>query len=179
MTETTTKQSIEKAAAELGLTMKAEFVPFSKSRSAGEKTPTLNWKVTLLKDGREVLTTDYSAGCAHCPSYKQGDNTVAGRDLIKRECETGHRALPIVGSVAKSMGMPIYPEFADVLHSLASDADVIDCGGFDEWADSLGYDTDSRKAEGIYRTCLEIALKLRNALGESGLATLREAVTNY
>ena len=43
----------------------------------------------------------------------------------------------------------------------------------------LGYDPDSRKAEGIYRACLELALKLRNGLGEKLLAELREAVADY
>lgn len=180
-----TKESIEAVAAELGLTLRSEFVPWSKSRNAGEKSPSLNWKITLRKDGRDILTTDYMAGVGHCPSYQASVKDLGNKDsvmrdgYIRRECETGHRAMPIVGSASRSMGMPINPNFADVLHSLASDADAIDAGGFEEWAENLGYDTDSRKAEATYRACLDIALKLRNALGEQGLATLREAVQDY
>lgn len=182
---TATKESIEAIAAQLGLTLHSEFVPFSKSRNAGEKSPSLNWKVTLRKNGRDILTTDYMAGCGHCPSYKASVKELGSKDCImrdeaiRRECETGHRALPVVGSVVRSMGMPILPDLADVLYSLASDSDALDSSGFEEWAEDYGYDTDSRKAEATYRTCLELALKLRNALGEQGLATLREALQDY
>ncbi len=182
---TTTKESIEEVAAELGLTMKADFVPLSKSRNAGEKYPTLNWKVTIQKGGRSIIETDYSAGIAHCPAYNASvkqlghKNSVMRDGYIRRECETGHRALLVVGSVGQSMGMPIMPEFASVLHSLVSDAGAIDYSRFEDWASDYGYDTDSRKGEATYRTCLEFGLKLRNALGEDGLATLRSAVQDY
>ena len=66
---TDTKQTIVDAAAELGVTMTAEFVPWSKSRDKGEKHPSLNWVITLHKGGRAFLTTDYSAGCGHCPGW--------------------------------------------------------------------------------------------------------------
>lgn len=180
-----TAESIQEVAEQLGLTMHAEFVPWSKSRNSGEKHPSLNWKISLSKNGKVFLTTDYSAGCGHCPSYKApvkdlgNANSIMRAEFIERECETGHRALSIVGSVAQSMGMPIRPEFADVLHSLASDASVIDYGSFEDWAREFGYDTDSRKAETIYRACLEIALKLRNALGDEGLMTLQDACQGY
>lgn len=177
-----TKESIETVAAELGLTMHAVFVPWSKSRNAGEKQPSLNWLVTLRKDGRDVLTTDYMAGNGHCPSYKasvkelgHGDS-IMRTDAIKQECETGRERSAMHSAKA---GRPLLPVFADVLHSLASDSDVIDCATFEEWAENYGMDTDSRKAEATYRACLEIALKLRNGLGEAGLKTLREAVQDY
>lgn len=64
-------------------------------------------------------------------------------------------------------------------NSLVSDADVLDCSTFEEWADNLGYDKDSRKAEATYRECLALALKLRNGLGEAALAELREAAQDY
>lgn len=176
---TTTKESIAAVAESLGLTMHAEFVPWSKSRNKGEKQPSLNWLVTIRKDGRDILTTDYMAGSGHCPSY-QHRATVDSAEAVKRECETGKRAKTDRKSVDDlQWGAEINPVFADVLHSLASDSDVIDCGGFEEWAENYGMDTDSRKAEASYRACLEIALKLRNALGEQGLATLREAVQDY
>jgi hypothetical protein len=174
----TTKQDIESVAAQLGLTLTSEFVPFSKSRNAGEKSPTLNWKITLHKDGRPILTTDYGAGCGHCPSYQQGNSNACRAMAVDAECETGY-AHRIDGMNPTKTNKPILPDFADVLHSLASDSDVLDCSSFEEWAGNLGYDADSRKAEGIYRACLDVALKLRNALGEQGLATLREACQDY
>lgn len=62
---TTPQETIER----LGLTIRAEFVPFSKSRNAESEWQSLNWKVTLQRNGRDVLTTDYGAGIAHCPGY--------------------------------------------------------------------------------------------------------------
>jgi hypothetical protein len=179
MNTNTTAEQIEATAAELGLSMTSEFVPFSKSRNASEKMPSLNWKVTLLVNGRPIITTDYMAGSGHCPSYKQGKQTWEDRNAIKFECENGKRARLMRSTDHIIGGEKINPKFADVLHSLVSDAGAIDHASFEDWASEYGYDTDSRKGEAIYRTCLEFGLKLRNALGEAGLATLRDAVSNY
>lgn len=175
-----TKETVQSVATELGLTIASKFVPFSQSRNKGEKMPSLNWKVTLLVKGREVLTVDYMAGSGHCPSYKpnryqSSDAAIA----VRKECETGKALKFLASSGHMSLGNAINPDLADVLHSLASDADAIDYGNFEEWADSTGMETDSRKAEAIYRACLEIGLKLRAALGEDGLKTLRDAIQDY
>ncbi len=164
-----TNEIIETTIAELGLTMNVEFVPFSRSRNKGEKLPSLNWIVTILRNGREVLTTDYMAGSGHCESYKAsvaamgGRNSIMRDEAIRRECE-----------VSKAR-----PDIADVLHSLVSDSDVLEYSTSEQWANDLGYDADSRKGEAIYRACLEIALKIRNGIGESGMAKLREAFIDY
>lgn len=174
----TTAETIEAVAADLGLTMEAKFIPWSKSRNAGEKPHSLNWLVTIKRNGRDVLTTDYMAGSGHCPSYQQGNSNACRAMAIDAECETGY-AHRIDSMNPRRTNEQIMPKFADVLHSLASDSDVLDCGGFEEWAENYGMDTDSRKAEATYRACLEIALKLRAGIGEQGLATLREACQNY
>lgn len=179
----TPKEKIEAVAAELGITMTTVFVPWSQSRNKGEKQPSLNWEVTLHRKvgpgdgGVTVLTTDYSAGYGHCPSYKPRA-TIFSDKAVRFECKHGHAALGD-NDCCFTAGKAILPEFADVLHSLASEAEVLDRSSFEEWASELGYDTDSRKAEGVYRACLEIALKLRNALGEDGLKKLQEACQDY
>lgn len=53
----------------MGITVESTFVPFSQSRDKARKMPSLNWRVTIKIHGRDVLTTDYSAGMAHCPGY--------------------------------------------------------------------------------------------------------------
>jgi hypothetical protein len=179
MNTNTTAQQIEATAAELGLSMTAEFVPFSQSRNASEKMPSLNWKITLLVKGRPIITTDYSAGCGHCPSYTQGKQTIANRDAVRFECENGRRARITPGGSPIGTSEKLNPQFADVLSSLVTDGDAIDFPSFEDWASEFGYDKDSRKGEAIYRQCLESGLKLRAALGESGLSTLRDAVSNY
>ena len=63
------KAAISATLDSLKLTVAAVFVPFSQSRNKAEKSPSLNWRVTVKRDGRDVLTTDYMAGIAHCPGY--------------------------------------------------------------------------------------------------------------
>lgn len=180
MSETTTAESIEAKAAELGLTMTAEFVPWSQSRNAGERHRSLNWRVTLHRNGRAFLTTDYGAGIAHCPGYKyRPGDTRSGyeRDQrVNRECETGYPAR-FHGRGPKDQA--ILPRFADVLASLCVDTDAIDAPDFETWASYLGFDTDSRKAEATYRACLEIATRLRAALGAEEFEELRGACRGY
>lgn len=176
---TATAETIKEAAAKLGLSMEWDFVPFSASRNKAEKMPSLNWSIRLLHNGRLILTTDYMAGCGRCKAYKASvkalghQNSMMRDKAVRQECESGREWREF------GAGPKIEPNFADVLHSLASDSDAIDCASFEEWAGNLDYDTDSRKAESIYRACLDIALKFRNALGEAGLAELREACADY
>ncbi|MEL4071693.1 hypothetical protein WKW50_16230 [Ochrobactrum sp. GPK 3] len=167
-----------------GISIKAEFVPFSRSRNAandpGNKpgSRSLNWKVTLVKDGRDIITTDYSAGCGHCPSYKQNARWTLGyTNLIVFETEHGFAAKNAPWGIAK--GKPLLPDTLGVIHSLITDSDVLDCSGFEHWAADFGYDTDSRKAESIYRACIEIALQVRNGLGDKAFREVQEASRDY
>ena len=180
--EVTPREKLESAMAALGLTVSAEFVPFSQSRNKDSDHRSLNWRVTLQRIGRDILTTDYSAGIAHCPAYKLsvavagGQNSIMRAGLIEFETEKGKPA-PTRGLF--SSGKPILPDSVDVVWSLSQESDVLNYGGFEDWAENFGYDPDSRSAESIYRACLDIALKLRNAIGEAGLESLREAGQDF
>lgn len=175
------REEMRAAVSALGLTMRADFVPFSQSRNKAEKIPSLNWIVTIVRDGRDVLTTEYGRGSGHAPAGRTGmRQTGEVRRMIAYECEHGRRAryMPRADHIIAGTLLP-GPDICDVLYSLASDSDVIDCATFEEWADNLGYDKDSRSAEKTYRACLEIALKLRAGLGEAGLTQLRQACQDY
>lgn len=182
------KEKLEQVIQELGLTVRAEFVPWSRSRNfkAGEhKLPStdvlsLNWRVTLVYHDRDVLTTDYMAGIGHCPAYKAavGSKTsIYNTEAIAYECEHGKQARRLLGSITG--GQPILLGMADVIWSLVGDSAVLNYSTFEDWASELGYESDSRKAEGIYRSCLEIALRLRNAIGDAGLKALSQACEDY
>ena len=174
--------------AALGLSVACEFVPLSKSRNATKAGPksvndlSLNWRVTALRNGHAILTTDYMQGIGHAPSYKASvralghANSLMRFEALLHEAEKGTRA-PRVGLFHGPALTP--PSAADVFYSLSMDASVLDSATFEEWASELGYDTDSRAAEKIYRLCLDIALKLRAAIGEAGLEQLREAFQDY
>lgn len=173
--------------AALGLATRAEFVPWSRSRNFKEDAKpsdrSLNWKVTLTKDGRDVMTFGYSAGVGHCPSYKFNARwTLDYTALIEWETEHGYPATDKLGGrypVRRPGSKRIEPKTLDVVSSLILDASAIDYPTFEEWAGDLGYDTDSRKGEAAYRACLETALKLRAVLGDDGLNRLRDAASDY
>lgn len=202
------KNELIETMAKHGITVESVFVPLSMSRNAntkderGNQVHSLNWKVTLCRNGKPILTSDYGAGMGHCPSYNSKPAPAWNRPvrfwtaaICEWECENGFRAefttwkgfvkKPALRSEAdieagrKNSYYPILPEPADVVSSLMLDAGVLDAGSFEEWASNYGYDTDSRKAETIYRECLEIALQLRAGLGNSIMEELAEAAQDY
>lgn len=195
---------MEGIAGRLGIVAEFEFVPFSRSRNAkpdsgfgdGKPWKSLNWIVRLKRtaSSREpFLETDYGQGVAYAPASSAKPRGVGTGDASSRyfaglreraidaEIETGR-----VHEFGDSMMMsrdgirdtrkPVpEPRLGDVLQSLASDSRVLDEGGFEQWAESLGYDTDSRKAESIYRACTDIAAKLQSNLGRRALEELQLA----
>lgn len=169
-----------------GLTVESVFIPWSQSRNREEKHPSLNWSVTLLMNGRKILTTDYMAGMGHCSFYSKVNPMrllVWQMDAIKLECETGFPVIKAKIDSALRMAMqdkknPILPDSLDVIHSLLLDSEVIEYSSFESWAGDFGYDPDSRKDEHIYNSCLKIALQFRQ-IGESVISELREAYQDY
>lgn len=115
----------------------------------------LRWTITLRVGGRAVRTCEFSAGIGHAPSYPA--------QVAYDECRTGlHK------------GNPIQPQLRDVVYSLAMDARALDYASFEDWAGDFGLDTDSRKAEAMYRECLACGVQLRAALGSEDFGRLLE-----
>lgn len=183
----------------LGLGYSAVFIPQSKSRNAGEKQPLLNWSVSISKGthSSQQLTTDYMQGIGHVPGYYQGGDDNGGwkTKYYKKVAETGKYQTRIPKfsngqmdyySAHEERGytrlgekpLPV-PLLRDVLHSLVGDSDVLNYESFESWASEFGYDTDSRKAEEIYNTCMKIALKLKSIIGNEKLEKLRELFQDY
>ena len=102
--------------AEMGFSMECEFVPFSKSRNSGEKYPSFNYKVTIKRKGKAIITTDYMMVRGHSPSYKQGNNSYDHRKQLQEECERG-----VVVKIGGALGgvlptkIKILPELRDVI----------------------------------------------------------------
>jgi hypothetical protein len=181
----------------IGLTMAAEFVPFSRSRNAqprhGSEKPweSLNWKVTLQRGGRDILSTDYSQGTGHAPAYALKLKNPSSRyeaamkeRAIAAEIETGRIHQFGEGLMYDSRtGLrdtrkPIAPpSIGDVLQSLAMDAAVLNYASFEDWAADHGYDSDSRTAESTYRECLAIALAFRAGLGDDRMSEIALAAS--
>lgn len=175
----TPKQKIEACAAGLDLTMTHEFVPFSKSCVAKEDRPSLNYIITLSRPGafrgaNYDVRFDYSMGSGHCKSrlHPGPRDTLDNLKILRTECELGYPTPP--NTARRAM-----PELADVLSSIAMDSNVLEYPTFETWAEDVGPDTDSRKAEKIYRECLDTALRMRALIGDAGLEKLREACQDY
>lgn len=196
------REELAAVISDLGLVVEVEFVPWSKSHSydaaiaKNVSKKNLNWRVTLRREyprtgpdpidfcPRDILTTDYSAGIAHTPYYKKHKEgtlrwSLYNEPMYEYEVEHGKEARELETIGVLNGGALILPDPIDVIWSLAQDAGVLNAGSFEEWASDLGYDTDSRKAEATYRACLDIALKLRNGIGEDGLQRLQEAGEDY
>lgn len=174
-----------------GLTIGCTFVPFEHSRNAkpapGAKEPwrSLNWRVDLKRNGVTIYESDYSQGTGHCPAMKAKAPYFLGKAGISKPMR--ERAVDIeinTGRVARferphgeprASRTPIAPpSIVDILSSLALDASAIDFPTFEDWAEDYGYSADSISARETYRACLAAALILRSALGDDGLAELRE-----
>lgn len=182
------KEKLAAAIADAGLTILARFVPFSLSRNSKEKDPSLNWVITLQRNGRDILTTDYMAGCGHCPAYKNPSLFKAGekrdeyttRQRIRQECETGKVAGRPLDSIDYiPSGKAILPDTCDVVYSLVLDASAIDCGSFADWCNEYGYSDDSIKAKETFDQCVAHGMKLRAAIGSTHFETIREACNDY
>lgn len=178
-TELTTEQAAEARKAlytEIGLNYAATFVPQSVSRNAGEKRPTINWRVSLTtKSGS--LTTDYMQGIGHIPGYYTSNSRSNDRASLEWSAANKGKYWQN-GRTYHELSLPA-PALDDVLYSLISDSAAIDAGCFEYWAEEYGYDTDSREAEATYRACLEIAQQLRTVLGYSVMSKLRELFQDY
>jgi hypothetical protein len=148
--------------------------------ATGEPWQSLNWRVTLKRSSaaKPFLETSYSQGTGFAPADKgkwEGNRHIKAR-AIAIEIETGKIAGTRFSSEPYATAKPIpAPRLGDVLQSLALDSRVLDEGPFEEWAANLGYDPDSRKAEAIWKECVEIATTLRAYLGAPTLEELQLA----
>jgi hypothetical protein len=68
---------------------------------------------------------------------------------------------------SQGYGITGEPKPEDVLSSLSLDSSGVENSrSFEDWAAEYGYDTDSRKAERIYKVCEKQANKLKTFLGD-------------
>ena len=173
----------------LNIKYEAKFVPFSQSINKDNKDKSLNWIVTLTRNGT-TLTTDYMQGIAHCKYYPQtwGKPSYKDRKLLEgcnETCET--RVNYLWSDYGDRVMMPIRkenrkakePTLKDVLYSLILDSDVLQHESFEDWADCFGYEQDSRSAEKIYQACLTIGLKVNRMFNESERESLAEFYQDY
>ena len=119
----------------------------------------------------EVITTGYSQGIGHSELYKQGDDSAYQfKQLLNQANGITH------GMDKRRIPKP--PTIADVMYSLLLD-DATDYVNFEDWADQIGYDTDSREAERTYKSCLDIGLAINARVPSSILDDARVILEDF
>lgn len=168
---------------ELGFALEIKSGPTGKFEN---DWPAIAFGVALLFKGKLVLETEYSLGIGHVdikkarPDSIMGGWTSAEQSMLYawhsnpsvRFKDEGVRA-KIAAKLAKQQG--VRPELDSVVHSLLMDGEAFfNAQSFEDWAGDFGYDSDSRKAEAIYRACDSIGRKLSAHIPKTVLGEARE-----
>lgn len=94
-------------------------------------------------------------------------------DMNHYKVKLKHKGRQMSLFFSQGYGISGAPTVETVLECLSSDSSMLDYG-FEEWADNLGWDSDSRKAEKTYKLCQRQAKKLENMLGAPAFQDLLE-----
>lgn len=115
------------------------------------------WEVTLTRGADTYPGIKYRTGLGH--RTKRPVREDEWNRLDRRLLVSGYRMHD-----AWIYDKPVPPRAANVLDCLLSDASSAS-EPFEDWCDSLGYDSDSRKALEIYMECQKVRGELRRLLG--------------
>jgi hypothetical protein len=135
------------------------------------------WACTLTC-GKQSMTTLFRQGLAYRKINRQKASHVLGYVPTMPEANKLQRdSSSIKDEKWIGMSIPTKPELDSVLDSLRSDSECWDnARNFDDFCSDLGYDTDSRKAESIYKACGEVSKELKYLLGSENYKALLETV---
>ena len=172
-TTTSATPDLATLADELGLSLTA-----SNRRAhydADQKWTSIRFDCVLTRNGREVWSGPYNLGVGHLKAIT---------DIERANGKLPRNAAPTQAQLAAltcyAAAERLQPKLADVLHSLLSDGSAFFDGlTFEDWASDFGYDTDSRKAEAMFRECDAIGRKLARAFKPEELESLRAVAAEY
>jgi hypothetical protein len=137
-----------------------------------------------------MLVTDYTLGIGHV-SLKPAHTRRAAvlmtsyeNGMLRSWAAKPHASFidkdgQLAVAVKLAKAQKLTPDPVDVMSSLLLDARAIDAADFADWCAGVGYDSDSRKAESIYRQCIEIATKLRACIGAAAVDELNDVFADY
>jgi len=173
----TASESITELANSLGITMQCS------TPSGGvdsENWPHIAYDVTLSRNGKPFWHGPYKLGLGHVklPERYNGDGPTARLfNTLRAGKIPNDKAAHAAYAANLAKIQKVSPTLPGVLHSLCIDSSpYFDHESFEEWCGNYGYDTDSRKAEGIYKECVETGRQLARAFNPDKLEQLREAV---
>lgn len=155
--------TIEETLTEMGFVLTSTLVRDDFDGREGGTT----WAVTVTRNG-ESIQTDYTIGSAH-RHYRNGKPI---------QIHHWNRALDDVERNKRTK--PDKPTLPDVLNCFVMDAQCVSDGQlFEDFADDLGYDKDSRKAEKAYNGCRDEYFGLIRLCGHAELGKLVELFQDY
>lgn len=165
-------------------TVRAEFEAVAGPDDARSAHPSRTyWRVSLGREGATwmgrpwTLDTLYSLGSGAWDGVRVGAHRQSVRGPFGGTCAYHDCAQQWPCAEVIARGQPHPPTAADVLDSLKTDAGTYEnTRGFEDWCGEFGYDTDSRKAERIYRSIADDAHRLRVLLGDEAYRELLEDV---
>ncbi len=116
------------------------------------------------------MTSDLEKLCQEkgvkCASKFIGENERDGWRCRSWRVTVRYHGRRLTTDFHQGMALEREPTAADVVSSLCSDAHTVDGQSFEDFCSDFGYDTDSRKAESIYKACRKMAPKVRRLLRE-------------
>lgn len=113
-----------------------------------------SWSVSLTFKGHTYQDIAYRMGIGNSPQPPK-IVTIHDQEVVER-----FYTRPPAGT-----WNPTPPTAADIISSLMMDVSGLD-QGFEDWASNYGMDADSRKAEAMYKRCLETLPRLHALLGD-------------
>lgn len=113
------------------------------------------WRVTF-SHCQESETFQYFTGLGHRVKTEAYKLAMIGLKNANPLC--------IARVAAEKLKKPKAPHAADVIHSLALDAQMAN-GTFEDFCGNLGYDPDSRRALGTYLQCQKDGERFRRIVG--------------
>jgi hypothetical protein len=129
------------------------------------------WSVTITRDGQS-FQTEYTQGC-HFRHHQTRYN-----EPIEFPFSSSRMTVETVERNKQTI--PDRPILADVMCSLVWDSQsVADGQAFEDFADEMGYDTDSREAERIYNGCRDEYFGLIRLCGVLDLDVLSKMFQDY
>ena len=128
------------------------------------------------------MRVEYSQGIGHVPGY----NAIAGRRGLTNDQWSYRQELEGAAETGKYPNRHSFycpriplpgPSAADFLHSIVMDNPHDE--SFEDWAANLGYDSDSRRAEEIWRACIKQTRGAESVLGKPLLAEIAKLLEDY
>jgi len=187
MKTSTDPHTLSSLAVSLGLSIEStEPAPGVNPAESKESKPWphIAYDVTVKRNGKPVWSGPYKLGVGHVKGMPSKRFTLADQERLdpigyaSRAAYDEAAQARVAANLAKVQG--VKPQLDNVLSSLLMDGSAyFDACTFEEWCNEYGYDSDSRKAESIWKACDQTGRTLSRAFTDQELGDLREAASNH